>query len=206
LVRATLFEATAYLVGQHMAQAAFTGESPPPMPESTLPWGVYDLFMTKDDDRIFIGMTSDRHWQRFCEVFDQEALLADERLKTNTSRCTERSWLIPKLAEMFKEMSTEDVIAGCEKSVIPFAPIRKPDELFDDPHLNESGGFVETALPTGKKAKLPKIPLRIGDYDFGLRREPPKAGEGTHEVLQSIGLGKDDIEAFIQKGIVHLPE
>jgi crotonobetainyl-CoA:carnitine CoA-transferase CaiB-like acyl-CoA transferase len=150
-------------------------------------------------------MTSDRHWQRFCEVFDQEALLADERLKTNTLRCKERAWLIPKLAEMFKEMSTEDVVKGCEKSVIPFAPIRRPDELFEDPHLNESGGLVDTVLPTGKKAKLPKIPLRLGAYDFGLRTEPPKPGEGTHEVLKSIGLDEDKIEELIQKGIVHIP-
>ena len=206
LVRATLFEATAYLVGQHMAQAAFTEEPPPPMPESVMPWGVYDLFTTKDGDRIFIGMTSDRHWQRFCEVFEQEALLADKRLETNNSRCTEREWLIPKLAEMFKEMSTEDVINGCEKSVIPFAPIRRPDELFEDPHLNQSGGLVETVLPTGKKAKLPKIPLQMGGYDFGLRTEPPKPGEGTHEVLQSIGLSKDDITDLIEKGIVHIKD
>ena len=206
LVRATLYEATAYLVGQHMAMAAFTGEPPPPMPEGEMPWGVYDLFNTKEGDMIFIGMTSDFHWQRFCQVFDLEDLFADERLKTNNSRCTEREWLIPKLAEMFAQMSTDAVLKKCEEAVIPFAPIRRPDELFDDPHLNESGGLVETVLPSGEKAKLPKIPVRMGAYDFGLRSEPPKPGEGTHEVLQSIGLGEADIEDLIQKGIVHVKD
>jgi crotonobetainyl-CoA:carnitine CoA-transferase CaiB-like acyl-CoA transferase len=206
LVRATLYETTAYLVGQHMAMAAFTGEPLLPMPESEMPWGVYDLFRTEQGDMIFIGMTSDFHWQRFCKVFDLEDLFADERLKTNTARCTERKWLIPKLAEMFVQMPTDEVLKKCDEAVIPFAPVRRPDELFDDPHLNESGGLVETVLPSGKKAKLPKIPLQMGAYDFDLRNEPPKPGEGTHEVLESIGLGKGEIDELIQQGIVHIKD
>ena len=106
----------------------------------------------------------------------------------------------------FKQLTTVEVIAGCEKSIIPFAPIRRPDELFDDPHLNRSGGLVETELPGGKKAKLPKMPLRLGDYDFGLRLEPPKPGEGTHQVLQSFGMSEDEIDDLLRKGILHVKD
>jgi crotonobetainyl-CoA:carnitine CoA-transferase CaiB-like acyl-CoA transferase len=88
--------------------------------------------------------------------------------------------------------------------VIPFAPIRRPDQLFEDPHLNQSGGFVETTLPSGKKTKLPKLPLRMGDYEFGLRSEPPKPGEGTHEVLKSVGFTDDDITTLINEGVVFI--
>ena len=206
LVRSTLYEATAYLVGQHMAMTAVTGEPAPPMPEGEMPWGVYDLFETEDGETIFIGMTSDAHWQRFCEVFGLEDLFADERLKTNNSRCAEREWLIPKLSEVFKQLSSEAVINGCEKSVIPFAPVRRPDELFDDPHLNESGGLVDTALPGGKRGKLPKIPLRMGNYEFDMRHDPPKPGEGTHEILKAIGLSGAEIDNLIKEGIVHIKE
>ena len=206
LVRATLFETTAYLVAQHMAMSAVTGEPAPPMPEGKIPWSIYDLFETKDGETIFIGMTSDFHWQRFCQVFGLEDLLADERLKTNNSRCDERDWLIPKLAEVFKQMPSEAVIRRCEESVIPFAPVRRPDDLFDDLHLNRSGGLVETMLPSGKKTKLPKIPLRMGDYDFGLRSEPPKPGEGTHEVLKSVGLTDEDISNLMDEGVVFIKD
>ena len=206
LVRSTLYEATAYLVGQHMAMTAVTGEPAPPMPEGEMPWGVYDLFETEDGETIFIGMTSDAHWQRFCEVFGLEDLFADERLKTNNSRCAEREWLIPKLSEVLKQLSSEAVINGCEKSVVPFAPVRRPDELFDDPHLNESGGLVDTALPGGKRGKLPKIPLRMGNYEFDMRHDPPKPGEGTHEILKAIGLSGTEIDTLIKEGTVHIKE
>jgi crotonobetainyl-CoA:carnitine CoA-transferase CaiB-like acyl-CoA transferase len=202
LVRATLFEATAFMVAQHMAMTAVTGEIAPPMPEGAVPWSIYDLFMTKDGDTIFIGMTSDFHWQRFCDLFGLDDLKADERLKTNNSRCAERGWLIPKLAEMFRKMSSAELIAACEKSMIPFAPVRRPDELFDDPHLNQSGGLVEMLLPSGKKTRLPKIPMRLGEHDFGLRTEPPKPGEGTHEVLKSVGMSDDDIKALIDQKVL----
>jgi crotonobetainyl-CoA:carnitine CoA-transferase CaiB-like acyl-CoA transferase len=204
LVRAALYEATAYLVGQHMAMSAFTGEPPPPMPEGEMPWGVYDLFKTEDGDQIFIGITSDVHWKRFCEVFGLAHLWAEERLKTNGQRCAERRWLIPELTKVLGQMRTEAVIEGCEKSVVPFAPIRRPDELIEDPHLNESGGLVETRLATGKRAKLPKIPLRLGNYDFGLRNEPPAAGEDTREVLKSIGMTDERIEELIEQKVVFI--
>jgi crotonobetainyl-CoA:carnitine CoA-transferase CaiB-like acyl-CoA transferase len=203
-VRATLYEATAYMVAQHMAMTAITGEIPPPMPEGAVPWSIYDLFKTKDGETIFIGMTSDFHWQRFCDLFGLDDLKADERLKTNNSRWAERSWLIPRLAEMFRQMSTAELIQACEKCMIPFAPVRRPDELFDDPHLNQSGGLVKMILPSGKKTKLPKIPMRLGEYDFGLRAEPPKPGEGTNDILKSIGMSNDDIKALIDQKVVFI--
>ena len=201
LVRATLYESVAYLVGQHMAMAAFTGESPPPMPEGEVPWSVYDLFETKDGDTIFIGMTSDFHWQRFCQAFNLDDLLNDERLKTNNDRVAQRPWLIPHLAEVFKEMLSDDITSGCEKAVIPFAPVRRPDDLFEDVHLNQSGGLVNTVLPNGTKTKLPKIPLRIGDYDFGLRNEPPKPGQGGLDVLKGIGISEEELKRLVEEGV-----
>lgn len=206
LVRATLFEATVYLVAQHMAMTAITGEPAPPMPEGQVPWSIYDLFETKDGVTIFIGMTSDFHWQRFCDTLGLEDLQTDERLKTNNSRWAERSWLIPKLAKIFKQMPSTELVAACEKAMIPFAPVRRPDELFDDPHLNKSGGFVETVLPNGKKAKLPKIPMRLGEYDFDLRTEPPKPGEATQDILKSIGMSNDDIKALIEQDVLFIKE
>ena len=206
LVRAALFESAVYLVAQHMAWTAVTGQPAPPMPEAEMPWSVYDLFETRDGETIFIGMTSDFHWQRFCEVFDQPELFDDERLQTNTSRCAERAWVIPRLADVFKVLSTAQVVERCEKARIPFAPVRRPDELFEDPHLNQSGGLVETVLPDGRKTKLPKLPVRVGEYDFGLRSEPPRPGEGTRETLQSIGYSDADVRNLMDQGALFIKE
>jgi len=198
----TLFESTAFMVAQHMACAAVTGEKSVPMPEGKTAWSVYDFFETAEGDLILIGLTSDAHWKRFCDVFELSELKNDPRLATNNQRTELRDLIIPKLDEIIIKIPKTKVIELCDKANIPFAPVARPDELFDDKHLNESGGLVETQFPNGIKAKIPKIPMRMGNHDFGLRINPPEIGQYGKGVMSTIGFTKDEIEELIEKEII----
>jgi len=201
-ILSTLFESTAFLVGQHMAHVAVTGEKSIPMPEGTAPWSVYDLFETAEGDQIFIGMTSDFHWQRFCDTFGLEKLKADERLKTNNDRVSQREWMIPELQKLFKSMPKQRIVELADEAKIPFAPIIRPDQLFEDAQLNQGHGLVETTFPDGTRTKMPKLPMRLGGCDFGLRNDPPQVGEYGREALGSLGYSPDQVEELVQAGIV----
>lgn len=201
-VISTLFESTAFMVAQHMAASAVSGEKSVPMPGGKIGWSVYDFFETADGDQIFIGLTSDAHWKRFCDAFGLSDLKDDPKLATNSQRAESREWLIPKLQETIVRMPNEKVAELCEKASIPFAPLARPDELFDDVHLNKSGGLVETRFPNGIKTRMPKIPMRMGGHDFGLRLDPPAVGQNGKGVLSDIGFTKDEIEKLIEKKIV----
>lgn len=172
------------------------------MPEGQMPWGIYDLFGTREGEMIFLGITSDQQWERFCEIFGLKDLAGDQRLRTNNDRVRERSWLIPRLKEEVSKLSISQIVEKSEKASIPYAPIVRPDQLLEDPQLLEGGGLVETTLPSGKKARLPKLPLRINDYDFALRREPPGVGEHSWEVLEEAGFSRGEIESLLKKGVV----
>jgi crotonobetainyl-CoA:carnitine CoA-transferase CaiB-like acyl-CoA transferase len=204
-VIATLFEAAAFLMGQHMAVFAITGKPSPPMPNRQSAWSIYDRFEVKGGDLVFVGITSDRHWKRFCETFGLAELGADGRLATNNERVVQRSWLIPEIQKHFKTLTKEELFRLCEEAGIPFSPIAKPEELFDDPQLNEGGGLVETTLPGGIRTKLPRIPLRVGSYDFGLRNDPPEVGQDGWDLLKSIGLSGEEIEELQRENIVVAP-
>ena len=201
-VMATLFESVVLLMAQNMAVAAITGQPPPPMPERGRSWSVYDLFETANGEQVFVGITSDAHWQRFCKSFGYADLLADSRLATNNSRVDEREWLMPELRRRLAKITKAEVMQKAEEAGIPFAPIARPEELFDDPHLNQSGGLLETTLPDGRKTKLPRIPLRISGYDFGLRNDPPAPGEGNEELLLSLGLDRERIAALKKARVI----
>jgi crotonobetainyl-CoA:carnitine CoA-transferase CaiB-like acyl-CoA transferase len=201
-VIASLFESTAFLMGQHMAYAAVTGTPAPPMPNRVSSWSIYDKFETKDGQMVFIGVTSDRHWKRFCETFGLKALGADARLATNNDRIGQRSWLIPELARVFKDLNRDELFRLCEEAEIPFAPIARPEDLFTDPQLNEGGGLVDTILPDSIRTKLPRIPLRIDPYDFNLRSNPPAVGEGCQEVLESLGMSREEIAQLKKDKII----
>src|SRR5690606_25137953 len=85
-VTSSLFETTGFMVGQHMAQEAVLGEIPPPMSVRQSAWAVYDIFKSKEDERIFVGVVSDTQWKKLCEAFGFDDFKADAGLDTNNGR------------------------------------------------------------------------------------------------------------------------
>jgi crotonobetainyl-CoA:carnitine CoA-transferase CaiB-like acyl-CoA transferase len=203
LVRSALFENTAFLVAQHMAQKAITGEEPPPMSVKKPAWGIYDIFDTSDD-RLFVGVVTDTQWEVFCREFQQPELGSDARLKTNTQRVAQRGWLIPRLAAVFKRWRRADLERKLEAIGLPFAPITKPWDLFDDPHLNASGGLAEIRDPRGTTFRTPTLPLELDGKRLPQRANPPALGEGARELLAGLGYSDRDIEALHATRVVHL--
>jgi crotonobetainyl-CoA:carnitine CoA-transferase CaiB-like acyl-CoA transferase len=205
LVRSALFENTAFLVAQHMAQLAITGEEPPPMAVKTPAWGVYDIFNTKDGDRLFVGVVTDTQWEVFCREFGAGALAADARLKTNGDRVTAREWLLPKLQEILLRHTKAELAQKLEAIGLPFAPIARPRDLFDDPHL-KAGGMIETQDPRGMRFKVPGLPLELDGKRLGLRNQPPVVSQNARELLAGLGYAAARIDALFAEGVVAAPQ
>jgi crotonobetainyl-CoA:carnitine CoA-transferase CaiB-like acyl-CoA transferase len=189
-VESALFESAAFLMGQFMAAGALTGKPVPPMPARVSAWAVYELFETKDERRVFIGITSDHQWERFCREFARADLFSDPTLASNEARVEARPRLIPELVALFKSLPGDEIERRCLGAGLPFALIARPEDLFDDPQLNANDSLAETILPGGVSAKLPKLPLRLDGEAFPLRRNPPDAGEHTREVLDALRDGR----------------
>lgn len=205
-VHTALFETTAFIMGHHMAYAAQTTEPVPPMPSRVSAWAVYHQFETCDGQRVFVGVTSDKQWSRFCEAFERPDLLADASLRTNNQRIDARNWLLDDLRAMFGRMTCDDIIARCEDARLPFAPIARPEDLFADPQLNAGGSLLETTFPDGTQTKLPRLPLRFGDDALPLRRDPPRTGQHTREILRELGRSTAQIDALAINQIIVLEE
>lgn len=201
-VKSALFESTALLMMQHMAGEAVTGTEVPPMPIRWGAWAIYEVFDTSDGDQVFIGLTSDNHWRRFCEHFGRQDLLDDPKLKSNEDRVKAREWLKPIVHEIFGQHTKAELLEVCERIEVPFAPVAQTKDLFDDPQLNANGRMLETRMPNGKMTKLPRLPVEIGDHDLGLRLQPPEIGENTREILVELGLDDAAIGDLEAKGIV----
>ena len=201
-----LFETTVFWVGQWLANFGATGEPSVPMPEirqgTRMGWGIYQLFEASDGEQVFIGITSNAHWERFCKEFALNDLLADERLADNAKRVAARGWLPARIADEIRRYPSAELAERLERARVPFAPLRRPDQLVDDRHLNESHQFVDTPLPGRGNAKLPKLPIRSTAFELGLRRAAPRLGEHTREVLQEFGLTKDEIDALASRRVI----
>jgi crotonobetainyl-CoA:carnitine CoA-transferase CaiB-like acyl-CoA transferase len=117
-----------------------------------------------------------------------------------------RDWLIPELQQRLGRFDAATLSARFEAMGLPFAPIARPEQLFDDPHLNASGGLLPISLPDGRTAKLPALPIAIDGHRPALQRDVPKVGEHGREVLAESGLAPDEIEALIDAGVLRIGE
>ncbi len=201
-VTSALFENVVYLMGQHMAQTATTGSAPPPMSVRVSAWAVYDIFETKGNDQIFVGVVSDSQWKIFCESFELTDFISDKDMEINSGRVEKRDVIIPILQKLFKTYTKVELMEKLEKTGLPFAPINTPEDLFDDPHLNVSGGLLNIDIPEGGSTKLPAMPIEMNDRRFGVHQQVPKVGEHSQEVLKELGFDELEIESFYKKKIL----
>ncbi|WP_138378876.1 CaiB/BaiF CoA transferase family protein [Luteithermobacter gelatinilyticus] len=203
-VQSALFESTVFLVGQHMAQYAVTGQPANPMPVRISAWAIYEIFETADDEQVFVGVVSDTQWGKFCEAFGLEEWRDDPAYATNAERVRRRDDLIPQVKDLFRQYSKKDLMDKLEHMGLPFAPISRPEEMFDDPHLTQSGGLVELTIPDGEKTRLPALPLEMNGRKFGVRHDLPQIGEQSYDVLKAAGLDEERIRDLADRGVVKL--
>ena len=204
LVTSSLFETTAFLVGQHMAQQGVTGEEPPPKSVRRSAWAIYDIFQCKDNGQVFIGVVSDSLWQAFCAEFGLVELGKDSSLASNNDRVKHKERILAVVTPLFEAMEKTELVHRLERAGIPFAPINRPADLFDDPHLAANGGLVEVTLRggenEGRKVKLPALPLEMNGHKFGVRQDLAAEGEDTASVLAEIGYSAEQIAELIADG------
>jgi crotonobetainyl-CoA:carnitine CoA-transferase CaiB-like acyl-CoA transferase len=205
-VQSALFENNVFLVGQHMLQFAMTGRHPAPMPARDNPWAIYDVFTVSDGEQIFLAAVSDAQWLTFCDALGFADLKADPTLSTNNQRVAQRPALLADLRSRLANRSAADLAALFEKVGLPFAPIRKPEDLYGDPHLLATGGLADIRLPDGPKAgqtvKTTLFPITMEGQRFGVRLDPPTIGEHTREVLAGIGCDAAESDRLIASGVV----
>lgn len=201
-VSASLFETTVFLVGQHMAQYAVTGTPAAPMPTRVSAWAVYDVFDVRDDEKVFVGVVSDKQWRAFCDAFDLSDWAQDDGLAANNDRVARREEIIPVLRDLFGKFTRQELMDKLETTGLPFAPIQKPEDLSTDPHLVQSGGLLDMTIPEGGEISLPAMPIAIDGERPGLSINPPEIGEHTKAVLREIGVADSEIDRLLDLGLI----
>ncbi len=185
-IQSGLFENNVLLMAQHMAQFATLGQEAPPMSVRQVAWPVYDLFETSDGGQVFVGVVTDTQWRLFCAEFDLPGLAADPALLTQPQRVAARARVVPAVAAALRHYDRAALMEKCERLGLPFAPITRPVELFDDPHLNASGGLVPVVLPNGVATKLPALPLSFDGQRPAQRSGLPTVGQHTAEIMAEV--------------------
>jgi crotonobetainyl-CoA:carnitine CoA-transferase CaiB-like acyl-CoA transferase len=186
-VRAGLFENCLLLVAQHMVQFDIEGVEAPPMPERLFSWPVYDIFECRDGRQLFVGAVTETQWQVLCEELGLQDLLADPNLRTRPQQIAARDVNIPKIAAKIAARDFSELMTALEPLGIPFAPIHRPAEMYDDPHVNRADGLFLSHYPKKKDFRAPGLPFTVN----GVAPHPrdldlPTIGQHTDEVFGAI--------------------
>lgn len=197
-VQSALFENNVFLIAQHMMQFAVTGQPAAPMPARISAWAIYDVFEAKDGEQIFLAVVSDGAWREFCQAFELQTLHEDPRLASNNDRVQARDWLIPLLRKKMAAYSATQIAEIFEDRGLPFAPIVRPHDLLDDPHLNATGALAPITLPDGRGSKTVLLPLTLDGKHLEVRLSPPKLGEHSLEILTALGYSLEQAQALAQ--------
>ncbi|MEL4177637.1 CaiB/BaiF CoA transferase family protein [Roseateles sp. PN1] len=201
-VQSALFENNIFLVAQHMMQFAISGKAPDPMPNRISPWGIYDVFSVKDGAQIFLAVVSDTQWQIFCQAFGFADLAQDARVASNKQRVLAREWLLPELRSRLAAQPVAEISAVFEREGLPFAPITRPEQLMDDPHLLATGGLAPMTLPDGRATRVPLLPLTLDGERLPLRLDPPRLGEHSQALLTELGYSTAQIAELLAEGVI----
>ncbi len=208
-VHSALFENNVFLVAQHMMQFAVTGRPAAPMPSRISAWAVYDVFTVAGGEQIFLAAVSDTQWAALCAEFSWSDLAADPRLRSNNDRVQARDWMLPLLRERLAPLAALEIGQRFERIGLPCAPITRPEDLFDDPHLLATGGLVPVRLPADAsgarraiETQTALLPLSLGGHRLPVRNGPPALGEQTDALLHAVGYGDDQILDLRDAGVI----
>jgi crotonobetainyl-CoA:carnitine CoA-transferase CaiB-like acyl-CoA transferase len=209
-VQAGLFETTVFWMSQHVAEVSATGQEVLPMAARgmgrRMGWGIYDLFETADGEQLFVAITSDAHWERFCREFGLLDLWEHPDLANNNLRVDHRDLSMPRLRAVMGELTRAELIRRLAAIDVPYAPVNKPGDLLRDEHLGSEDHLLDVQTPAGEAARAPALPMVSSAYRYGVRYQPPRLGQHTEAVLAELGYSAAEIGRLAADGAVRVEE
>ena len=207
-IQSALFENNVLLVGQHMMQYAVTGKPAKPMPSRISAWGIYDVFEVAQAEKIFLAVVSDTQWKIFCDIFNWPDLFQNTSYATNNQRVQSRATLIPLIKARLQSYSAQRISQLFADHGLPYAAITRPEQLFDDPHLNATGGLakiiISDGLKAGQEVTTPLLPITMDGKRLPIRFNPPKTGEHSNTILAELGYSFEEIQELLAKQTIRI--
>jgi crotonobetainyl-CoA:carnitine CoA-transferase CaiB-like acyl-CoA transferase len=162
----------------------------------------YQAFHTADA-WLIVAVGNDGQWQRFCRAAGRDDLARDPRFATNTDRVRQRRVLVPLLEELMLAQPSRVWQQRLHDAEVPHAPVLNYAELFAQPQAAARGLRLTVRDPDGKPVDLVGPPFHIQGTALPEATMPPKLGQDSEAVLQTLlGLDADSCAALRQRGII----
>jgi crotonobetainyl-CoA:carnitine CoA-transferase CaiB-like acyl-CoA transferase len=154
------------------------------------------------DGWLLIAAPSDAMFARLTQALGVPALAADDRFRDNPARVGHRTALVEAVSALTRERKRADLLETLRRHDVPCAPVLTLDAVLEEPQTRESGMLLDA--PHARLGRYTSVALPI-EWDGrrpGVRREPPRLGEHSEDVLTWLGYTRDDVRALRGKGVI----
>ncbi|MBI3636874.1 MAG: CoA transferase, partial [Candidatus Rokubacteria bacterium] len=161
-----------------------------------------EAYPTKDGFVNVVIMNPDQY-DRFCQALEDERL-REPRFATNDSRLQHYDEFRATVESVLARATTAEWMERLEKAQIAAGPVYELDQVFEDPQVKHLGVIAEVDQPAFGRVRTPAFPARASATPANSGRPAPLLGEHTAEILDELGLAKDEIARLHAAGIIYI--
>ena len=196
-------EATAFMIGANLMEAAASGKDPQPIGNASPGVAPHDCYPCKGEDRwCVIAAESDRQWAALANIIGGGAD-QDPRFKTVDSRLQHRDELNAAIGRWTRGKDAFEIMDRLQRAGVPCGVVQTGEDLTNDPHLKDRGFIVAVENPRLGRVVLPNFPLQFANAKLTRRWEFPVLGRDTEAVLRDVvGYSEETIAAHKRDGVL----
>jgi len=161
-----------------------------------------DLIYESEDGYIVVSTVAHREWQAFCRAAKRPQWLEDPRFKDTAGLVKNAKERLDMMAEVIKTETSEHWLDVLDKADVPCAPVLSRDEVHLHPQVVANQIVVELDHPVVGKVRQTRPAERMDGTPSEISRPAPTLGQHTDEVLQELGLGKEEVDALRSTGVL----
>ena len=161
-----------------------------------------DTFATLDG-LVLVSVIGNYQFARWAKLVGRPELADDPRFQNDEGRGNHRNEICGVMSDWCADKSTDDVLSALADLKIPGAPVLKPQETLDHPHVEALGFLERLSYPTAiKDVPISQFPVSMPGSPGTIRHRSPELGEHTDEVLTELGFSSSEIDDFRSDRIV----
>ena len=197
-----LFATSLAFMNTHIIEQAVTKKNRKAIGNKSPYAGPVDMVKT-NDGWIVVQVLGDPLFIRWAKLVGAEEFIEDERFLTDIKRGENGQVLSDKTQDWCKNLTSEEALKLLAEAQVPAGPVNNLEDVLNDPHVKKMNFFQDIDYQ-GLKSPAPVmgLPIKLSNSDNKIKKNPPKLGEDTDNILLELGFSKDQIEYFRKERII----
>ena len=162
-----------------------------------------NAYRCNDGGYALIAGNGDSIFRRLMTLIVRNDLAADPALADNAGRVARVAELDDVIGAWTAQRSVDEVMAALDGASVPAGRIYSVADIAADPHYQARGMLDQVHMDDGSTLTVPGIVPKLSATPGRHRRNAPKLGQDSGDVLREIGLTDAQIVALRERGIVN---